>query len=148
MVQLLLAHGAADYEADLTSLLFKAAKHGQADAVSALGSYTELNHNEQHKLLTKWIQNRSPETLAVISSLIPPSSPSVRTLTKSQSFLNVAFKEKSPTASPGLINAGLYLLSRNIIDSIPPGRLSLETQVLPGLVAAAIDCTDSVQNIA
>jgi len=96
LFNLLLAHGAADYEADLTSLLFKAAKYGQTDAVSALGPYTELNHEEQHKLLTKWLQNRSPETLAAISSLLPQSSPSIRTLTKSQGFLNVAFKEKSP----------------------------------------------------
>ena len=47
----------------------------------------------------------------------------------------LAFEEKSPAALPGLINAGVYLVSQNVLASIPPGRLSLENQVLPGLVA-------------
>ena len=47
----------------------------------------------------------------------------------------ISFKEKSPSSSPGLINAGVYLVSQNVLASIPPGRISLETQILPDLIA-------------
>lgn len=46
----------------------------------------------------------------------------------------IAFKEKSSAAEGGLINAGIYLVSRNLLDSIPAGRCSLETEILPSLV--------------
>ena len=45
----------------------------------------------------------------------------------------LAFREKSPTPAGGPINAGTYLLPRSLLDSIPPGRHSLETQILPAL---------------
>ena len=50
-----------------------------------------------------------------------------------------AFLEKSPerAGKPGLINAGVYLLTREILDLIPAGTAcSLEADVLPRLVAA------------
>lgn len=50
-----------------------------------------------------------------------------------------AFLEKSPerAGKPGLINAGVYLLRREILDLIPSGTAcSLEADVLPRLVAA------------
>jgi D-glycero-alpha-D-manno-heptose 1-phosphate guanylyltransferase len=91
-----------------------------------------------------WFEPHFPNLLAAaessefcIASAQVPDASRYGTLEIDPADRILAFKEKSPTASPGLINAGLYLLSRNIIDSIPPGRLSLETQVLPGLVAAA-----------
>jgi dTDP-glucose pyrophosphorylase/8-oxo-dGTP pyrophosphatase MutT (NUDIX family) len=48
----------------------------------------------------------------------------------------LAFREKSPTPAPGLINAGMYLLSREILATLPQKRTSLETEILPGLAAA------------
>lgn len=56
-----------------------------------------------------------------------------------------AFEEKGRSAGPGWINAGLYLLSRPLLESIPAGRaVSLEREVFPawagrGLVAWPTD---------
>lgn len=48
------------------------------------------------------------------------------------------FREKAPTAidAAGLINGGVYLMSRDIIDLVPEGPASLELDVFPGLAAA------------
>ena len=45
-----------------------------------------------------------------------------------------AFAEKK-TACSALINSGIYVINRKILDSIPAGRVSLETEVLPALAA-------------
>ncbi|MCZ8081344.1 MAG: HAD-IIIA family hydrolase [Rhodobacteraceae bacterium] len=48
-----------------------------------------------------------------------------------------AFREKNlqRDAVPGWINAGVYALQRSVVDALPrSGSLSLETDVLPGLV--------------
>jgi NDP-sugar pyrophosphorylase family protein len=42
------------------------------------------------------------------------------------------FEEKSPTPTAGQINAGIYLVSRTLLEPIPPGRaLSLERDLMP-----------------
>lgn len=47
----------------------------------------------------------------------------------------VAFEEKRGIAEPGWVNAGLYLLRKDWIASIPRGRpVSLETEVFPGWI--------------
>lgn len=47
------------------------------------------------------------------------------------------FAEKSPEPTPGRINAGVYLIQRDLVEQIPGGRpASLEREVLPELVAA------------
>jgi ankyrin repeat protein len=96
LLKLLLENGAAEYEADLTGLLFKAAKHGHVEFVSALVPYANLNHKQQLKILTKWMQHRLPETLAAISPLIPKKSPDVKTMMKSRSFREAPFTDNSP----------------------------------------------------
>ena len=46
------------------------------------------------------------------------------------------FDEKQPTPKPGWINAGVYLIEREVIEDIPAGwSVSLERNVLPELVA-------------
>lgn len=45
----------------------------------------------------------------------------------------LAFREKSPTPAPGLINAGMYLVSQEILAALPQKRTSLETEILPSL---------------
>lgn len=46
-----------------------------------------------------------------------------------------SFEEKGSRVGAGLINAGIYLLSREIIASIPDGTaVSLERDVFPGLI--------------
>jgi NDP-sugar pyrophosphorylase family protein len=49
-----------------------------------------------------------------------------------------AFREKSSSA-PGWINAGLYLLSPRVLDSIPTGRaVSLERDILPDWISRGL----------
>lgn len=48
----------------------------------------------------------------------------------------LAFHEKSPTPAPSLINAGMYLVSQEILAILPKKRTSLETKILPGLASA------------
>lgn len=51
------------------------------------------------------------------------------------------FAEKSPgTAGPGLINGGVYVVSRRVLDRIGPGQVSLESDVIPGLVQEGQVC--------
>ena len=46
-----------------------------------------------------------------------------------------AFLEKTGEASPGEINAGMYVLERSVLDLIPAGRaVSIEREVFPRLI--------------
>lgn len=46
-----------------------------------------------------------------------------------------AFREKLAEPRPGLINAGIYVLERRLIEAIPAGRaVSMEREVFPGLL--------------
>ena len=50
-----------------------------------------------------------------------------------------AFQEKGTSAGPGLISAGIYLMSRNLITSIPGGAsVSLEREVFPRWVGRGL----------
>lgn len=46
----------------------------------------------------------------------------------------VRFSEKMGISEPGLINGGVYLFNRNVLEQIPEGPSSLEKDVLPGLL--------------
>ncbi len=49
------------------------------------------------------------------------------------------FTEKQESSTAGWINAGIYLLSRARIETIPPGRaLSFERDVLPGWIGTGL----------
>ena len=49
----------------------------------------------------------------------------------------VAFEEKQAEGAPGLINAGVYLFERSVLESIPEGRaVSLERETVPALLSA------------
>lgn len=43
----------------------------------------------------------------------------------------VGFNEKTIDAGSGTINGGVYLITRELIDSIPDGKVSLENQMIP-----------------
>ena len=46
-----------------------------------------------------------------------------------------AFREKSSEKRAGLINAGIYLLEREVVETIPEGRaVSIETELFPRLI--------------
>ena len=42
------------------------------------------------------------------------------------------FNEKEKEARPSTINGGVYLMSRTLLDEIPPGKVSLENEMIPG----------------
>jgi D-glycero-alpha-D-manno-heptose 1-phosphate guanylyltransferase len=46
-----------------------------------------------------------------------------------------AFLEKRPEGGPGYINAGVYLLRRDMLEKIPDGSCSIERDVFPNLIA-------------
>ncbi len=49
----------------------------------------------------------------------------------------VRFEEKGASPSPGWINAGVYLLDREVIGGIPSGRaVSIEREVFPALIGS------------
>lgn len=51
----------------------------------------------------------------------------------------IGFAEKQAQALPGLINAGVYLLEKSLISSIPPGRkYSLEREFFPSLIGKGL----------
>lgn len=41
------------------------------------------------------------------------------------------FNEKTAAAMPGTINGGVYLMSRNLMEEIPEGKVSLENDMIP-----------------
>ena len=48
----------------------------------------------------------------------------------------VEFASRPATPTPGLINAGIYVFRRHVLEAIPPDtRISLEDSVFPSLVA-------------
>jgi NDP-sugar pyrophosphorylase family protein len=48
------------------------------------------------------------------------------------------FYEKTGKDSPGLINAGVYVFSRNLLDHIPAGLVSLEKDVFPNILKQGV----------
>src|SRR5262249_30132793 len=49
----------------------------------------------------------------------------------------VGFDEKGPGHGPGLINAGVYVLDRTVLESVAGGRpVSLERETLPSMLSA------------
>ena len=55
-----------------------------------------------------------------------------------------AFHEKAPLAHPGLINAGVYLLNRDIVETISTTEsVSLERQVFPGLIGRGLHAMEA-----
>lgn len=51
----------------------------------------------------------------------------------------LAFLEKSPRKQSGLINAGIYLLERNVVKEIPEEKtISLEREIFPDLIGKGL----------
>jgi NDP-sugar pyrophosphorylase family protein len=48
------------------------------------------------------------------------------------------FVEKGAVSGPGLINAGIYLFAREVLEAIPEGEVSLERDLFPRLIAAGL----------
>jgi D-glycero-D-manno-heptose 1,7-bisphosphate phosphatase len=52
--------------------------------------------------------------------------------------LVTGFAERSPDSGPGLMNTGIYFMRREVVDAIPPGKASLETDVFPRLATRGL----------
>jgi D-glycero-alpha-D-manno-heptose 1-phosphate guanylyltransferase len=51
----------------------------------------------------------------------------------------VSFREKGSQSGKGMINAGIYLLARHVLESIPPEKaVSLEREVFPRLIGEGL----------
>lgn len=70
-----------------------------------------------------------------IAAVRVPDASRYGTLEVDPSGVLLAFKEKSPSPLPGLINAGMYLLTRDLLADLPLRRTSLENEILPLLAA-------------
>ena len=57
------------------------------------------------------------------------------TLECDSSGLLISFKEKSSATLPGLINAGIYCASQDVLGCLPQLRTSLESVIIPKLAA-------------
>lgn len=65
------------------------------------------------------------------------------TLTLDENGRLLKFAEKRPGA--GIINAGLYLLSRSLLENFPRNRkLSMEEEILPSLIGQGVNLTCEV----
>ena len=64
----------------------------------------------------------------------------------------VAFREKSDDSSPALINAGIYVLQRGVLEALDDGRaISLEHDVFPRWwveVSTAVEAMDDSGTLA
>lgn len=52
--------------------------------------------------------------------------------------LVAGFTERSASAGPGLMNAGIYYMRRELLNTVPPGKSSLEGDVFPLLAARGV----------
>lgn len=69
--------------------------------------------------------------LSIVLTIAPEKSGYGVVLTDEDGFV-FKFADKRTTASNGWVNAGIYLIKRNLIRSIPPGRIvSLEKEMFP-----------------
>ncbi len=50
----------------------------------------------------------------------------------------VGFQEKTGSEAPGVVNAGVYVFNREVLQHIPPGPCSLEKEVFPRLLAGGV----------
>jgi D-glycero-alpha-D-manno-heptose 1-phosphate guanylyltransferase len=84
-----------------------------------------------------WHQSRQ-STASMVVREVPDTERYGRvTLTGSKRI--ASFDEKCRGLGPGWINAGIYLLSRELLHSIPPGRsVSLERDMLPAWLGQGI----------
>jgi len=85
---------------------------------------------ESHK------RRRANATLAVIE--IPETRASGR-VTFDEDAVITSFVEKSSAPSAGWINAGIYLLERQVLESIPTGRaVSIEREIFPAWIGRGL----------
>jgi len=77
----------------------------------------------------------APEAMVRLALRVMPNADRYGTVTLDGDQIT-AFVEKKATGLPGLINGGLYVIRRSVLDRIGALPCSLEQDIFPGLVAA------------
>ena len=86
---------------------------------------------------TQWFETTGAP--AAILAVTVPDTSRYGSLRLSPDGMVEAFLEKHASTGPGIINAGIYLFRRDILDSMTQVEpLSLETQVFPALVGRGL----------
>jgi NDP-sugar pyrophosphorylase family protein len=75
------------------------------------------------------------QTIATMAVIPLDDASRYGTVTVSPDGFVMTFSEKISIRSAH-INSGVYIFNKNIVDLIPPGRVSLETDILPDLATA------------
>ena len=86
-----------------------------------------------------WACHRSRETDAtLVMAEVPSAAPYGRLQVDADGHIR-GFDEKDAKGGPGWINAGIYLLSRRLLGTIPEGRpVSLEREMFPSWIGRNI----------
>jgi D-glycero-alpha-D-manno-heptose 1-phosphate guanylyltransferase len=80
--------------------------------------------------------HRTYDASATVSVLHRNDRGRAGALTVESSGRVVRFDSRPTDPAPGLINAGIYMLRRGVLDAIPPNRaISLEEEIFPELAA-------------
>ncbi len=111
----------------------RAASAIEDDAFIAMNgdSFLDLNFDD---FITFY--NRTGAQTALALAYVGDTSRYGRVVTGENSRV-IQFTEKG-LSGPGLINGGIYLFSREVIDGIPEGNVSVEQDVFPGLIKRGI----------
>jgi D-glycero-alpha-D-manno-heptose 1-phosphate guanylyltransferase len=78
--------------------------------------------------------HRDHRGLATITTLQVPNASRYGTVQVNPDGRVTSFAEKTDTKAPGLVNAGVYVFSSNILNHIPEGPSSLERDIFPRLL--------------
>lgn len=85
----------------------------------------------------KKIQDAKNLDMALVLRRVPDVSRYGQAVLDEEGMLN-AFNEKTDKAAHGTINGGVYLMKRELMDTIPQGRVSLENDMIPRWLAGGM----------
>lgn len=134
-------HGVHIRYAREETLLGTAGALGKARHLIASDPFLAMNGDsycaaDLRQLIT---EHRASGAAATIVATEVPDASRYGSLALAADGAVTGFLEKSKTPGPGLINAGIYLLNRAVLDLVPDGRpCSMERQVLPALVGRGL----------
>lgn len=96
-------------------------------------SYFDMNYRRLDRLLAE-----HDDALGAIALREVPDTGRFGSVEVAPDARIIAFREKIASSGAGDINAGVYLLSRDVLEHVPEGPCSLEQDVFPALVAAGL----------
>jgi NDP-sugar pyrophosphorylase family protein len=78
------------------------------------------------------------QALATLAVVRVPEASRYGTVRTAADGRVVGFSEKAESKEGGLINGGVYVFDRAILDHIPPGAASLEKDILPRILSRKV----------